>query len=52
MGYLDDTLGALEIGAYMSFMLFGVLSLQCYIYARSFDDAIHCKILVCRSRLY
>lgn len=44
---LDDTLGALEIGAYFAFMLFGALSLQTYIYYRSFpSDLMHCKALV------
>lgn len=44
---IDGTIGALEIGVFLSYILFGVETMQAYIYYGRFpDDCLYMKILV------
>jgi len=47
MGLLDATLGALEIGVLMSIFLFGIATVQVFIYSQSnFKDSLQLRFLV------
>ncbi|TFK16743.1 hypothetical protein FA15DRAFT_606470 [Coprinopsis marcescibilis] len=38
MADIDDTFGALQIGSLFSMFLFGIVTLQCYVYSTRFED--------------